>query len=302
MHDLILAPSLLRQLDRLRVAASHRARHPGRGERPSRARGHAVEFADHRDYSPGDDFRHLDWNLYGRLDRLYVKRHEDERENRLHIFLDASASMNFGSPSKFDLARRLAAGVTHVALASHDRVAIHPFPRPGPDVPDQASHHAVLGAPPGLRSTSLFFRHLSRLVPGGRADWNLAIQQMAAPLRRGGIAMILSDCLDPHGCLPALDALANRGLHVNLVQILAPEELEPATFGDLRLLDAETREHREITFPRQRLAAYRNTVERYCQDLQSACHRRGGRYLRVRSDAAPEDVLLRAMRRQRILE
>lgn len=302
MPDLILAPALQRRLDRLRLVANCRTRLPTRGERPSRARGHAVEFADHRDYSPGDDVRHLDWNLYGRLDRLYVKRHEDEREIRLLVFLDASASMNFGSPTKFELARHLAAGLAHVAIASHDRVVIHALPEPGPDAAGRATHHAVLASRHGLHSTPFIVHHLSRLEPRGRADWNRAVQQAAAPLRGGGIALILSDCLDPRGCLPALDALASRGLHLAVVQILAAEELQPTEFGDLRVVDSESGAHREITFPRQRLAAYRATVERHCHDLRAACHRRGGRYLFVRSDSPPDDILLRAMRRERILE
>ena len=124
----LLTPALLRRLEQFQLLAARRAKSSARGERRSRARGQSVEFADYRSYSHGDDFRYLDWNLYGRLERLFVKLYEEERELPVRIFLDASESMTFGEPPKFDFARQVTAAIGYVALCGFDRVSVIPFP------------------------------------------------------------------------------------------------------------------------------------------------------------------------------
>src|SRR5436309_7557877 len=143
MHNSLLTPELLRRLEQFQLLAARRAKSSAKGERRSRARGQSVEFADYRNYVHGDDFRYLDWNLYGRLERLFVKLYEEERELPVRIFLDASESMTFGEPRKFDFARQLAAAVGYVALCGFDRVSVIPFP----DLPAEASH-----LEPGVRT------------------------------------------------------------------------------------------------------------------------------------------------------
>src|SRR5438034_1942521 len=128
MRNSLLTPELLRRLEQFQLLAARRAKSSARGERRSRARGQSVEFADYRSYVPGDDFRYLDWNLYGRLERLFLKLYEEERELPVRIFLDASESMTFGEPRKFDFARQVAAAVGYVALSGFDRVSVIPFP------------------------------------------------------------------------------------------------------------------------------------------------------------------------------
>lgn len=142
MPQPLLTPELLRQLEQFQLLASRRAKSTARGERRSRARGQSVEFADHRNYTAGDDFRYLDWNLYGRLDRLFLKLYEEERELPVRGFLDASESMGFGEPRKFDFARQIAAAVGYVALCGFDRVSVVPFP----DHPDEAAARGALRA------------------------------------------------------------------------------------------------------------------------------------------------------------
>src|SRR5262245_27472472 len=124
----LLTPQLLRQLEQFQLLAARRAKSSSKGERRSRARGQSVEFADYRNYVPGDDFRYLDWNLYGRLEKLFLKLYEEERELPVRIFLDASESMTFGEPRKFDFALRVAAAVGYVAMCGFDRVSVIPFP------------------------------------------------------------------------------------------------------------------------------------------------------------------------------
>src|SRR6266536_4925947 len=129
----LLTPELLRRLEQIQSPAARRAKSSARGERRSRARGQSVEFADYRNYSHGDDFRYLDWNLYGRLERLFVKLYEEERELPVRIFLDASESMTFGEPPKFDFARQVTAAIGYVALCGFDRVSVIPFPNVEPN-------------------------------------------------------------------------------------------------------------------------------------------------------------------------
>src|SRR5438034_4042977 len=128
MRNSLLTPELLRRLEQFQLLAARRAKSSARGERRSRARGQSVEFADYRSYVPGDDFRYLDWNLFGRLERLFLKLYEEERELPVRIFLDASESMTFGEPRKFDFARQVAAAIGYVALCGFDRVSVIPFP------------------------------------------------------------------------------------------------------------------------------------------------------------------------------
>src|SRR5208283_2276536 len=124
----LLSPDLLRRLEQFQLLAARRSKSSAKGERRSKARGQSVEFADFRSYVAGDDFRHLDWNLYGRLDKLFLKLYEEERELPVRIFLDASESMTFGTPPKFDFARQVAAAIGYVALCGFDRVAVIPSP------------------------------------------------------------------------------------------------------------------------------------------------------------------------------
>src|SRR5512136_2233324 len=128
MPDALLTPELLRRLEQFQLLAARRAKSSAKGERRSRARGQSVEFADYRTYVHGDDFRYLDWNLYGRLEKLFLKLYEEERELPVRLFLDASESMTFGEPRKFDFARQIAAAMGYVALCGFDRVSVIPFP------------------------------------------------------------------------------------------------------------------------------------------------------------------------------
>src|SRR5512140_3023229 len=130
MPDTLLTPELLRRLEQFQLLAARRAKSSSKGERRSRARGQSVEFADYRTYVHGDDFRHIDWSLYGRLERLFLKLYEEERELPVRIFLDASESMTFGQPAKFHFARQVAAAIGYVALCGFDRVSVIPFPAP----------------------------------------------------------------------------------------------------------------------------------------------------------------------------
>ena len=288
----LITAELLRRLEQFQLLAQRRAKSSARGERRSRARGQSVEFADYRNYVAGDDFRYLDWNLYGRLDRLFLKLYEEERELPVTIFLDASESMTFGTPPKFDFARQIAAAVGYVALCGFDRVSVSLFP----ESTNEAAARGALRSVRGRKSSLQFFQNLSQITAHGTAALNESLRRGALSARHSGVAIVLSDFLDPAGYEPGLTALIGRGFQVSAVQILAPEEVNPATFGDLRLVDSETGASQEVTFGKFRLNAYRQTVQNYIQRLREFCQGRGVNFFTTTSDASLEKLLLKQLR------
>ena len=300
----LLTPELLRRLEQFQLLAARRAKSSSKGERRSKALGQSVEFADYRSYVAGDDFRHLDWNLYGRLDRLFLKLYEEERELPVRIFLDASESMSFGEPRKFDFARQIAAAIGYVALSGFDRVSVIPFPdlTSNGNSPEPATRNPELAARGALRtvrgkkSSLQFFRNLSALTARGGANLNDALRRGALEARQAGVAIVLSDFLDPAGYEAGFTALVGRGFQVNAVQILAPDEVNPSTYGDLRLVDSESGGMQEVTFGKFRLKSYQQTVQNYIQRLREYCTTRGVNFFSVASNADLQDLLLKQLR------
>lgn len=292
----LLSPELLRRLEQFQLLARRKSNSSARGERRSKARGQSVEFADHRNYSVGDDFRYLDWNLFGRLDRLFVKLYEEERELPVTLLVDVSESMSFGTPRKLDLALQIAAGLGYVALCSFDRVSVMPFP----DHPDNAGPKAALRQVRGRKTALRFLETLGKLQPRGAADLNESLRLAAIQAPHAGLAVVLSDFLDPQGYEPGLTALLGRGFQVHAVQILAPEELEPDYFGDLRLVDSETGAIQEVTFGKFRMADYQKMVQSYCLRMREYCQSRGMGWFLARSDTQLNDFLLKELRRAEV--
>jgi uncharacterized protein (DUF58 family) len=297
MPDTLLSPELLRRLERFQLLARRRAKSTAKGERRSRARGHSVEFADYRSYVAGDDPRYLDWNLYGRLDRLFLKLYEEERELSVRVFLDASESMTFGDPVKFDFARQVAAAIGYIALCAFDRVTVVPFPEHA----EAVSLHAALRSVRGRGSALALLRNLGALAARGTANLNGTLRRAALESRRAGLAVVVSDFLDVAGYEAGLGALVARGFNVDAVQVLAPEELTPTSFGDLRLVDSETGAPQEVTFGRYRLPAYRQTVERFVERLREFCRARGINLFLANSATPLEQLLLQQLRQAEVI-
>ncbi|MBI1839732.1 MAG: DUF58 domain-containing protein [Verrucomicrobia bacterium] len=287
MPEPLLEPKLLRKLEQFQLRTGRRARSSARGERRSKAHGQSVEFADYRNYVAGDDLRYLDWNLYGRLDRFFLKLYEEERELSVTLFLDASESMTFGEPSKFSFAQKIAGAIGYVSLCGFDRVTLTALP-----------DTAVTGlrSVRGRKSSLGFLQALSQLAAGGTMTFNAALRRAALETRQPGVAVVLSDFLDPAGYETGLHALAGRGFRIHALQVLSPEELAPAHAGDLRLVDSETGAEQEVTFGRYRLKAYQRSTQNYIQRLREFCRARGISFLSVSSGAPMEALLLREFR------
>lgn len=282
----LLSPAFLRQLEQLQFVARRILKGRHHGERRSHARGQSVEFADFRNYSVGDDLRYLDWNLYARLERLFLKLYEEEQELRLTLFVDGSESMGFGTPSKLDSAKRLAAALGYVALCNFDAVNCVAL---GPD-------GSTLRVLRNRQMSGLLFDFLEKLPASGRAGLNASLRHHAASVQRGGLAIVLSDFLEPEGFEEGLTALQARGGDVFVFHLLAPEEERPDFGGDFRMVDCETAATVEVSFPRSRQAAYAKSIAAWRESVQARCRSRGMIYLPLRSDMELEDVVLRSLR------
>lgn len=285
--------SSLRKLQQLTLVTSRVRAGALRGERRSLKRGAGLEFADFRDYVHGDDLRRVDWNVYARLDRPYIKLREEEEDLAIHILIDASQSMEWGEGAqhKLSYALHLAAGLGSIGLSTGDRVSVVML--------RDAKHLAV---PPevSLRGQQYLMQLLNFLEvqqAAGTTDLEAAIRRYLLTPRRPGLAILISDLLSPNGYQSALKMLQQRGHEVAIVHVLAPDEVDPPLAGDLRLIDVETGSAQEVSLDGGLRDAYRERVKAWRNEARAFCRARGLRYLAVETDRAWDEVVLYDMRR-----
>jgi uncharacterized protein (DUF58 family) len=284
--------AFLRSLERLLVLLRKPVRGGLKGTRRSTKRGLSVEFADYRDYSPGDDLRTLDWNVYARLERLFVKLFIEEEDVTLTLLVDASASMAHGSPGKLLFAKRAAAALGYIALASEDRVVVSVL------AGRAARRRAALrGSGRALR----LLTELSAIDPApGPTDLHAAVRHAAAQLSGRGAVILISDLLDPSADR-AIRELAGTGSEVVVLHVLAPDELRPDLEGDLRLVDAETGSAVEVTVDLAALERYTDRVEAWRTGLAELSARRRVSYVPVETDLPLADLVFAELRRRRVV-
>ena len=287
----LLEPEFLARLEQLELVSRKIFLGRMKGERRSKRKGQSVEFADYRNYVAGDDLRYLDWNLYGRLDSLHLKVYQDQEDLTLTILIDASESMAFGTPTKFEFARKLAAALGYVALVKYDRVAVE-----------------VLGGAAPLRlepcrgrvAVRKFFAFMEGLKPGGPTNLEAACKNLAARQSKKGVAILISDFFDEAGHEDALRRLAQCG-EAYAIQVLAPEELEPNLSGDLKLIDAETSGFAEISVTGALLDGYRKRLDDFVGGIRQFSNARGMGHFLVSSAAPLDAFLLETLRRGGVL-
>ena len=296
-----------------------------RGERRSTRRGASVEFRDFRKYEAGDDFRHVDWSIFARLERLMLRQFVEEEDVRIDILIDQSRSMDFGEPmTKFDFARRAAAALAFLAVSGLDRVSVATF-----DSNLRSRLRAMRGRG-HLHAVFAFLERLSIEVPemgasegatslaDGQAgsqpekfagNSEAAVTSLSSVIRRyqrsnirPGILFVISDFLDEADFRREMKLLAQRGFDLNLIQVLDPEELQPELRGDLMLVDSESGAKREVTVNERVLAAYRASLAAYTTSLESFCRANGIGYAMVTADASFEDMLLKRLVEGRLAE
>lgn len=271
---------MLRRLETLALQVRRAVSGQMGGERRSRRRGRSVEFADFRNYTPGDDFRLIDWNAYARLDRFMLRLFVAEEELPLSIFLDLSGSMDWGTPNKAHVARQLAGAIAYVALAALDRVRLTVFAQ-GP---------TSGGAPyRGRRGAAELFARLQSFPAGGVTDYAKLVWPIGR--QRPGMSVIISDGLGQAGMDPAIAALQRARQEGAVLQLLAPQEIAPEWTGDARLKDAESGLEREFTATPRTQAAYLKALAERTAEIERAAHRRGLRFTRL-STAQPIDEMV----------
>ncbi len=284
---MLLQPLQLKKLDALSLQARKAFTGASKGEKRSTKRGSSVEFADFRQYNAGDDIRRIDWNAYARFDKLYLKMFMEEEDLDLSLFIDASASMQFGEPPKLRAASQIAGALGYVGLANFDRVSASFF---GEKLRSQMPPARGKGAVPQL------FRFLDTQEAVGKADFSLVCKRAALQAKRSGIAVVISDFLFQDGYESGLKTLAARGFETTVIQLLSREELEPSMIGDFKLVDVEDKSIREISISSSLLRAYKKNLDDYTSNLRKFCLKFGMNYVLAPGDLPAEEIVGRMLR------
>jgi uncharacterized protein (DUF58 family) len=251
--------------------------------------GGGIEFAEHRDYTPGDDFRYIDWNLYARHDDLLLKRFQEEEDLHVYLLLDCSRSMAFGTPPKFDFARQVTAALAYIALADLDRIAVNAF---------AADIVADFPLARGKGRILSLLKFLEDLRPQGtETDLARVATGFVHRNQRRGLALVVSDLYDPNGFERGLDMLRHHRYEPYVVQVHDPQEAEPAgILGDLELFDIETEQARKVTVTERNLRQYRKLFDEFQQSVLRYCNRYGLGCTRTSTEIPFDQLILKMMR------
>lgn len=287
----LLAPDFLRKIEQLSLIAKKVFPGQTRGERRSTKRGASVEFADYRNYTIGDDFRRVDWNVYARLEKLFLKLYVEEEDLRVYLLLDASQSMEFGSPSKLLYAKRVAAAIAYIALSNFDRVGISVL---------SGESASVSQAKRGKQSAFELFDYLKTIHASGDTKLSASLRDFCLRTNQPGVAIVVSDFLD-NEYQKGIMALLSRKFEVTLLHVLDQDEVNPSIVGDLLLVDSETGERREVTVTQALLRKYQQRFSEFCGGIEDFCMRYGCNYVRVTSQSPFEDLILSYLRQRGVV-
>jgi len=281
--------TFLRKLESLALVSRRIYRGETKGAHASPRRGSSLDFADYRNYEPGDDFRSIDWSIFARLDKLFVRMFAEEEDLSVHILLDASLSMEYGSPRKIDYARRVAAALGYVGIGSLDRVGVTTF---------SAGLGGALAPRRGRAQLFHLLEYMSGIRTGGRTDIGRSLEEYALRSRSPGLAVVITDLLDAprSDYRRGLRALLYRRFDVVLVQVLDKEEIAPRESGGVRLTDMETGETLSATVDASLLAAYRRRLSAFFAEAEAFCLKNRIEYLRTSTVVPFEDVVLKYLR------
>jgi uncharacterized protein (DUF58 family) len=285
----LLDPQFLHRLEQLELVSRKIFLGRMKGERRSKRKGQSVEFADYRNYVVGDDLRFLDWNLYARLDKLFLRLFMEEEDLHFYVLIDNSLSMDFGTPTKLHYAKQIAAALGFIGLVNLDRVVVEAF------------NDRLTQTLPAIRGRRSFWRladFLQKLEPAGPSDLREALRTFSLKSSGKGIVVLLSDMMDKGGYEDALRYLVARQLDIYVIQILSQEEIEPEIVGDLQLVDIEDEDVAEITVSGPLLKRYKQNLAAYRASLHEFCSRRGVSCL-FTSNQVPFDRLVLTYLRQR---
>jgi uncharacterized protein (DUF58 family) len=281
-----------RKLDYLALVSKRAFAGRMRAERRTKKTGAGVEFADHREYQPGDDFRYLDWNVYQRFDRLLLRLFEEEEDLAIYFIVDASTSMGFPNgdahAKKFRYAKRVAAALAYVGLANLDRVSI------------TSTTDKVLNRMPATRGKARIFkvfRFLKELKPDGQTNLEDALKSFVAQNKRRGLVVLASDLYDPHGFERGINVLRYNKFDPFVVHIIDREEAKPKLAGDVLLYDCETGDEREVTVTAKVLERFEHAYGEYLSDIERFCSSKQVPYIQADVAIPFDELILRVFRR-----
>lgn len=291
MESKIFDPATLRKFEQLSLIASQVRAGAIKGERRSTRHGTSIEFADYRDYVKGDDLRRVDWNIYARLERPFIKLLEEEEDLAVHFLIDTSASMDWPREGnrdqhKFIWSLRVLAGLAYLSLTSGDFVFVNGLRG---DRSNQWGPHR--GRPYALP----LLKELERFYTRGQVNLDVALRHYALRTSRPGLCVLLSDLMAPN--MEGLGALQARGFEVAVIHVLSPDEESPELTGDLRLMDVETGEPQEVTVDEGMRQLYQERLMHWREEIGDYCMRRGIHYVPVTTAIPWEELILYQLRR-----
>ncbi|MFN0072742.1 MAG: DUF58 domain-containing protein [Chloroflexota bacterium] len=288
MPNTTVESGLLDRLERLAIVSRHRLMGHGKGDRRSVRRGTSIEFVDYRHYVPGDDPRQVDWNIYGRSGGLFVKMFEEEEVLTVHLLVDGSASMDWGTPNKAAYARQLTAALGYVALSGSSRVQASVL---------TGEHMTMFGPAWGRKNTSSLLEYLDASRFRGGTDLNAGLRSYGRRSSEPGVTFLISDLLGP-SIETGLRALLDRHYELVVLHLLAPQEIDPPMTGDLNLIDRETGEEIPITLNQEALDRYRARLSEWRKEIERMCLHVGAIYEPVSSGDRLESLLFDRLRRR----
>ncbi len=277
----------MKRLEYLHILARRAFSGSNRADRRTKKTGAGIEFADHRKYSAGDDFRYIDWNVYGRADKLLLRLFEEEEDLHIYFLLDSSRSMLIGDPLKLHYAMKLTAALSYVGLGNLDRVGILSF---------ADKLQGRLAPARGKRRIFKVFDFLRSVEAGGETRLDLAAKSFVLQNKRKGLVVVISDFYDPRGFEEGINTLRYNKFEPFVLQVYDEKEANPTLHGDLTLVDCETGDHREVTVSRALLEKYREEHAKYMVELKSFCTERAVPYFRTHTQIPFDDLILRVFR------
>ncbi|MBN2658745.1 MAG: DUF58 domain-containing protein [Spirochaetales bacterium] len=285
--SLLFDRDFLRKLEQFSILSKKLRKGAVRGEHRVIRRGMSTEFYDYRNYNSGDDLRYIDWNIYGRLEKLLIKIFSGEEDQSVHILLDTSLSMNEGKPSKMDYAKKIAGALAYIAVHSLDRVGVTSFS-------DRMGEIYI----PERRLSSLhsLFAYLEAIEADGSTEFNRALKEYAGKVKRPGTAVVISDMLDSKGFEEGLLSLIYRKFDVVVLQVLSEEELSPRLYGSYKLVDSESGDKLKVSADRKFIGNYESELESWFASIEQFCRQKRIDYIRSGNLVPIEDFLLRYLR------
>ena len=279
----LLDEEFLRKLEKLKLLIQKGLKGPFKGEHISWRSGASLEFLDYRKYQAGDDFRYVDWNVFGRLDKLFIKLFRSEEDLTIHILIDMSRSMEVGDPSKVLYAKKITAALSYIGLANLDKVGVTSF-TDSLDKPCSPER--------GKQVYLSILKYLNSVKPDGITKLNECLSEYASTCKRPGVAIVISDFLYPYGFKNGLESLHHAGFNVTLIQILDHEELFPTLDGYIQLREIETDEMRKATVDSALLEAYKESIALFLNDTQELCRKNRVDYYLTDTGIPFEEFLL----------